>query len=117
CRRMGIEVLPPDVNSSCMDFTVENNRIRFGLGTVKNVGQGHVEAIVAEREANGPYKDIYDFCKRIDLRVINRRVLESLNKAGAFDETKWNRRQVEFALDAALSEGQLSQRDRDIGQI
>ncbi|GMW03451.1 MAG: DNA-directed DNA polymerase [Candidatus Hydrogenedentota bacterium] len=116
-RRMGIEVLPPDVNSSCLDFTVERNRIRFGLGTIKNVGTGHVDAIVSERENAGPYKDIYDFCKRIDLRLINKRVLESLNKAGAFDETKWNRRQVDHAIEQAMNEGQASQRDRDIGQI
>lgn len=116
CRRLNIDVLPPDVNFSYTGFTVEGNRIRFGLGAVKNVGIGPVEAITAERDANGPFKDIFDFCKRIDSRQINRRVIESLNKAGAFASTGWNRRQVEHVLDAAIDEGQLSQRDRDSGQ-
>ncbi|NUM56362.1 MAG: DNA polymerase III subunit alpha [Candidatus Hydrogenedentes bacterium] len=116
CRRLNIDVLPPDINSSYTGFTVEGNSIRFGMGAVKNVGAGPVEAIAAERDANGPYKDIFDFCKRIDSRLINRRVIESLNKAGAFASTGWNRRQVEQVLDAALNEGQLSQRDRDAGQ-
>ncbi len=116
CRRLGIEVLPPDVNSSYAGFTVESNNIRFGLGAVKNVGAGPVEAITSERDTNGPYKDVFDFCSRIDSRLINKRVIESLNKAGAFASTGWNRRQVEQVLDAAISEGQLSQRERESGQ-
>ncbi len=116
CRRLGIEVLPPDVNFSYAGFTVEGDRIRFGMGAIKNVGEGHVEAIVSEREAAGPFKDIFDLCGRVDSRLINRRVLESLNKAGAFADTHWNRRQVEMVLDAAISEGQLSQKEREAGQ-
>jgi DNA polymerase III subunit alpha len=116
CRQLGIKVLPPDVNTSCYAFTVEGNAIRFGIGAVKNVGEGPVEAIVTERDADGPFKDIFDFCGRIDSRLINRRVIESLNKAGAFASTSWNRRQVEDTLDSALSEGQISQRERAAGQ-
>jgi DNA polymerase-3 subunit alpha len=116
CRRMGIEILPPDVNHSCYGFNVEGSAIRFGMGAVKNVGRDPVEAIQAEREANGPYADIFDFCARLDSRVLNRRVLESLNRAGAFESTGWNRRQVEESLESALSEGQINQRERAAGQ-
>ena len=116
CRRLGIEVLPPDVNSSCYVFTVENDCIRFGLGAVKNVGEGPVETIVTERDVNGPFKDVFDFCGRVDTRQINHRVIESLNRAGAFAGTGWNRHQVDHVLDDALGEGQVSQRDRQAGQ-
>ena len=116
CRRLRIEVLPPDVNSSESAFTVENDSIRFGMGAVKNVGEGAVEAIVAERDENGLFKDIFDFCGRVDTRTINSRVLESLNRAGAFASTGWNRRQVEASIEAALSEGQISQKERESGQ-
>ncbi len=116
CRRLGIEVLPPDVNSSDRAFAVEGDRIRFGMAGIKNVGENAVVAIIAERDANGPFKDIFDFCTRIDSRQVNRRVIESLNRAGAFASTGWGRRQVEDSLDAALGEGQLSQRERDSGQ-
>jgi DNA polymerase III subunit alpha len=115
CRRMGIEVLPPDVNSSARDFTVVGNKIRFGMGAIKNVGDNAVEAIVNER-ANGPYRDVFDFCGRLDSRVTNRRIVESLNRAGAFDSTGWNRREVEESLEDALQGGQISQRERDAGQ-
>ncbi|MCC6490724.1 MAG: DNA polymerase III subunit alpha [Candidatus Hydrogenedentes bacterium] len=116
CRRIGITVLPPDVNGSYTGFTVEGDCIRFGMGAIKNVGEGPVGAITRERDANGPFKDLFDFCGRIDSRMVNRRVIESLNKAGAFASTGWNRRQVEASLDAALSEGQLSQKERAAGQ-
>ncbi|MBI5094728.1 MAG: DNA polymerase III subunit alpha [Candidatus Hydrogenedentes bacterium] len=117
CRRMGIQVLPPDVNKSYSGFTVEGESIRFGMGAVKNVGGGPVESIVSERDKDGPFKDIFDFCSRIDTRAVNRRVIESLNKAGAFASTGWNRCQVDHVLDSALSEGQISQRERASGQF
>ncbi len=86
CRRMGTPVLGPDVNESSYRFTVNaKGEIRFGLGGVKGVGEGAVEAIVNEREANGPYQSIYDVCKRIDLRQANKKTIESLGFAGAFD--------------------------------
>jgi DNA polymerase-3 subunit alpha len=88
-RRMGIEVLPPDVNSSQMDFTIEDEpsevqgpAIRYGLCAIKNVGEGPVEVILAAREEGGPFTDLDDFCQRVDLRHVNRRALESLIKAG-----------------------------------
>jgi len=116
CRRMGIAVLPPDVNRSYTGFTVEGDAVRFGLGAIKNVGEAPTIAIVNERKENGPYKDIFDFCARLDSKQTNRRLIESLNKAGAFTNTGWNRRQVENVLDAALNEAQIAQRERLLGQ-
>jgi len=116
CRRLDIEVLPPDVNKSYAGFTVEGASIRFGLGAVKNVGEGAVELIVAEREAGGGFEDIFDFFSRLDSGQVNRRLVESLNRAGAFAGTGWNRRQVEMALDAAIEEGQIAHRERESGQ-
>jgi len=116
CRRMGIEVLPPDINKSYTGFTVEGDKIRFGMSAVKNVGEGPTEAIVKERDNGEPFKDIFDFCRRLDTRCINHRFIESLNKAGAFLSTGWNRRQIEEMIDAALSEGQIAQRERESGQ-
>ena len=115
CRRMNIAVLPPDVNHSMLNFAVEGDAIRFGLSAVRNVCEGPAKAIVAER-ANGPYTDIYDFCKRVDTSSANARVVESLNRAGAFASTGWNRRQVDSAVEKALNEGQVVQRDKAIGQ-
>jgi DNA polymerase-3 subunit alpha len=90
CSKLGIEVLPPDVNASQENFSVERRpdgsmAIRFGLGVIKNVGAAAVEGIIAEREAHGPYRDIEDFCRRADLSSANSRALEHLAKAGAFD--------------------------------
>ena len=86
CRRMGIPVLGPDVNESGLKFTVnKQGKIRFGLGAVKGVGEAAVEAIVKEREANGPFTDIFDLVRRVNLRAANRKALESLAYAGAFD--------------------------------
>ncbi len=95
CRPMGIEVLVPDVNRSVSDFAAvieldadtgtEKRSIPFGLSAVRNVGEGLVALIVAEREANGPFVDFYDFCERVDFQVLNKRTIESLIKAGGFD--------------------------------
>jgi len=84
-RAMGIEVLPPDINRSGFDFKVVGEEILFGLSAVKNVGEGAAQAILAERERRGPFKSLGDFLKRLDERVVNKRTLESLIKAGAFD--------------------------------
>jgi len=116
CRRLGIQVLPPDVNQSDTDFTVVGDNICFGMSAIKNVGEEATRAIVRERLENGPYADIYAFCTRLDTRMVNKRCIESLNRAGAFLSTGWNRRQVEAALDQALAEGQSARRDRDAGQ-
>ncbi len=116
CRRLGIDVLPPDVNHSDKAFAVDGSNIRFGMCAIKNVGEGPTEKIVAEREANGPFKDIFDFCARCETRVVNKKLIESLNRVGAFDSTEWNRRQVEAVLENAMSEAQITQRDREAGQ-
>ncbi len=116
CRRVGIRVLPPDVNRGRLRFAVSGGDIVFGLIAVKNVGDGPARTIVEERDANGAYADIYDFCARIEGRQVNRRLIESLNKAGGFDGTGWTRAQVDAALDSALAAAQRSQRDRAAGQ-
>ncbi len=85
CRGMGIEVLPPDVNESDVRFSVPGNKIRFGMAAVKNVGEGAVMELIAERDSGGPFKSFRDFCERIDGRDINKRCVESLIKCGAFD--------------------------------
>jgi DNA polymerase-3 subunit alpha len=116
CREMGIRVLPPDVSQSDLNFTPAAESIRFGLGAVKNVGQGAVEAIVLAREAEGPFRSIYDFCDRVNMNSVNRRVMESLVKAGAFDSTGANRAQLTEALDRAIESGMRSWRDKEMGQ-
>ena len=88
CRRLGIEVLPPDVHRSGLDFTVESDAIRFGLLAIKNVGHGAIESIVAARTEGGAFKSLADFCNRIDLRLVNRRVLESLIRVGGAERTR-----------------------------
>ncbi|MGE4288431.1 MAG: DNA polymerase III subunit alpha [Salinivirgaceae bacterium] len=86
CRRMGLKVFGPDVNLSYKKFTVDKNGdVRFGMAAIKNVGEGAVENIITERDKNGPYKDIYDFVERIDLRSVNRKTFEALAQAGGFD--------------------------------
>lgn len=86
CRRMGMKVLGPDVNESSINFSVnQNGEIRFGLGAIKGVGENAVEAIVQERKENGPYKDIFDLVKRVNLRTVNKKTVENLVLAGAFD--------------------------------
>jgi DNA polymerase-3 subunit alpha len=116
CREMGIRVLPPDINQSDLNFTPAGDSIRFGLGAVKNVGHGAVEAIVAARHAGGAFSSIYDFCERVNLNSLNRRVMESLIKAGALDSTSGNRAQLMEALDRALESGIRATRDREMGQ-
>ena len=117
CRNLGIDVLPPDVNRSEPAFSVEGVNIRFGLGAVKNVGEGPCKTIVEDREQNGPYKDIFDFCVRMVGQTISARVIESLNKAGAFTGTGWNRRQVSEVTEQAISLAQIRQRELESGQI
>ena len=84
CREMRIEILPPDINESFKHFAVIGNQIRFGLTAVKNVGDAAIDIILAEREGNGKFQSLYDFCQRVDLRKVNRRVIESLIKCGSF---------------------------------
>jgi DNA polymerase-3 subunit alpha len=116
CRRTGIEVLAPDINMSGGAFTVENDCVRFGLNAIKHVGEGPVDAIVRGRDDEGPFRDVFEFCARLDSKSVNRRLVEALTRAGAFASTGWNRRQIESELDNAIGEGQLSQRERAAGQ-
>ncbi len=117
CRRIGITVLPPDINKSEVGFSIENKSIRFGLGVIKNVGLGVCEMIVNERKENGEYKDIFDFCSRLNPRQINKRVLENLIKAGAMDSFGSTRQSLFETIDVALSEGQRIIKERESGQI
>jgi DNA polymerase-3 subunit alpha len=115
-RELGLEVLPPDVNESGFKFTVVGERrIRFGLGAVRNVGWGAIESIIAARR-DGAFTDVWDFVERIDLRLCNKRVLESLVAAGACDSLGGHRKQLVEALEPALAEAQLLQQDREAGQ-
>jgi DNA polymerase-3 subunit alpha len=115
-QEMEIDVLPPDVNLSSVRFRPIEKTIRFGMAGVKNVGTAAVESIVAEREANGPYKDLVDFCSRIDGSMVNRKVIESLVKCGAFDFTGMSRGRVFNGVDFAMSRAASAQRDRQQGQ-
>jgi len=116
CRAMGIRVDPPDVNVSAVKFSVSGGAIRFGLAAIKNVGEAAMEAILATRERDGRFASLEDFCARVDLRLVNRRVLESLVKAGAFDSLGLPRAHLMATLDAAMEAGQRQQRERAEGQ-
>ncbi len=116
CRRLGIAVLQPDVHASHLEFTVEGPAIRFGLLAVKNVGQGAIESIIAARESGGPFRSLPDFCNRIDLRLVNKRVLESLARVGALNAFG-HPAQLLVALDDVLAAAQADQRERASGQI
>ncbi|MEZ0240720.1 MAG: OB-fold nucleic acid binding domain-containing protein, partial [Chloroflexota bacterium] len=115
CRRMSIDVLPPDVHRSHLEFTVEGDQIRFGLLAVKNVGQGAIESIIAARAEGGEFRSLTDFCTRIDLRLANRKVLEALIKVGALDAFG-HPAQLLLGLDDAIGSAQATQRDRITGQ-
>jgi DNA polymerase-3 subunit alpha len=116
-RKLGIEVLPPDVNASVDGFSIEAGKIRFGMTAIKGVGAGAVEAMVKGREADGLYADLYDFCARLESTTCNRLALEALIKCGAMDSLPGNRAQKLAILDNALDMGQSMARDRAAGQI
>ena len=117
CRDLGIRVLPPDVNDSDMFFTViEDSGIRFGLAAIKNVGEGAVEAVLTARRQGGRFTALFDFCERVDLRAVNRRVVESFIKSGSFDSLDPRRASLFSAIDYAMDAGQKLQRDREQGQ-
>ncbi|HEY3193200.1 MAG TPA: DNA polymerase III subunit alpha, partial [Solirubrobacterales bacterium] len=116
CDEMGIEVLPPDVNTSDHGFVVSGNSIRFGLDAVKNVGHVAVQAILDARAEGGEFASIWDFCERVDTRAVNKRAVECLVKCGALDSTGASRRGMLGALPAATAFGQRSQEDSRMGQ-
>jgi DNA polymerase III subunit alpha len=117
CREKGIVVLPPDVNLSQLDFTVVEDKIRFGLAAIKNVGAGAIESILEAKNNGGPFKSLIDFCKRVDLRRVNRRVVESLIKCGAFDSLGVGRARLMAFLSDALDVAAQHQKDATENQF
>jgi DNA polymerase-3 subunit alpha len=116
CEEMGIEVLPPDVNSSAHGFVVSGKSIRFGLDAVKNVGHQAVGAIIEAREGGGPFSSIWDFCDRVDARAVNKRAIECLIKCGALDSTGGSRKGMLEVLSQAQASASKSQEDARRGQ-
>jgi DNA polymerase-3 subunit alpha len=117
CRRMGIRVLPPDVNEGHVDFrATPRGDIQYGLAAIRNVGRSAIEAMIHARREHGPFEDVFDLAGRVDLRLVNRRVLESLVSAGALDSLRGHRAQQMKAVPVALDLGQRIQRERDSGQ-
>lgn len=117
CRRMGISILPPDINASSATFSVDGGAIRFGLAAVRNVGEAAIAELEAVREKDGAFQSLQDFCSRVDLRTVNKRVVESLIKCGAFDSLKAYRSQLLAVLDDAIQMAVRDQRDAASGQI
>jgi DNA polymerase-3 subunit alpha len=139
CKRMGIPILPPDVNRSSLKFSPEmwegplrpesrdaevaptlngrQNAIRYGLAAIKNVGEGAMELAIAEREARGEFSSLEDFCRRLDSRIANRKMLESLVKSGAFDFLGRERAELFACIDESLAGATASHRDRASGQV
>ena len=112
CREKKIEVLPPDVNESRQDFTVGDGKIRFGLAAVKNVGLAAIQSILTSREEKGRFHSLADFCSKVDLRKVNKRVIESLIKCGAFDSTGSSRAQLLAGLEEAMEWSQNREREQ-----
>jgi DNA polymerase-3 subunit alpha len=116
CRHHEIPILPPDINKSDTEFTVDGTQIRFGLVAVKNVGESAIESIIASR-TDQLFESLFDFCERVDLKKVNKRVIESLIKCGAFDSTGAKRSQMMAALESALEYGQRVQKERTDPQM
>ena len=117
CRSMGIQLLPPDVNASGANFTVDGQNIRYGLVAIKGIGWGAIESLVAEREANGPFTDFEDFCRRMSGGELNRRAIENLIKAGAFDSMGCKRKALIQIAGAVIDSIAQSVRDNISGQL
>ncbi|MGB7521099.1 MAG: OB-fold nucleic acid binding domain-containing protein [Spirulinaceae cyanobacterium] len=118
CQNMGIEVEPPHINRSQVDFTPVAEKILFGLSAVRNLGQGAIEAILqARKEAKGTFRSLADLCARVDLRVVNRRALEALIYCGAFDSLEPNRNQLIHDLDPLISWAQSRAKEKEMGQF
>src|SRR6266513_2460656 len=121
CQRMGLTILPPDINKSALKFTPESHdgkmAIRYGLAAIKNVGEAAMQMSIQERERAGEYTSLEDFCGRIGTRIANRKMLESLIKAGAFDFVGRDRAELFACIDESLSCAAAAQRDRTVGQV
>ena len=116
CQKHGVKVLAPDINKSFSDFAPDEDNIRFGLGAIKNVGEAVIENICKEREANGEYKSLYDFCTRVDLKSLNKRTMESLIRAGAFANIEKSRKQLMYNLDSIIAQAQRENESKALGQ-
>ncbi len=120
CKRMGVAILPPDINRSLLEFAPERASdgiaVRYGLAGIKNVGEAAMEAVVRERQAGGEFAGIDDFCARLDSRVVNRKILESLVKAGAFDFSRRDRAELFASIEQAMASAAQAHRDRASGQ-
>jgi len=116
CREMGIAVHPPDINRSGLDFTVEESALRFGLGAIKNVGDGTIEAILAARDRVGSFASLSGLCREVDGRSMNRKALESLIKCGALDGFGASRAQLMRSLDGCVASAHKEVRDQQAGQ-
>lgn len=115
-RSLDFEILPPDVNASGVRFTPQAKAIRFGLAGIKNIGEGAAAALVSERTAGGPFQGLLDLCTRLDTRLVNRKVIETLIRCGACDSFGMHRAQLFNAVEAALSRAETTRRDRQSGQ-
>ncbi|HEV3064119.1 MAG TPA: DNA polymerase III subunit alpha, partial [Chthoniobacterales bacterium] len=121
CERLGVTILPPDVNLSDLKFVPETREdkrgIRYGLAAIKNIGEGAMQSAIVEREENGPFKSIEDYCSRLDSKSVNRKILENLIRAGAFDFTGRDRAELFGRIDQSLATGASAHRDRRSGQV
>ena len=116
CREMGIRVLPPDINSGGLYFSASREDIQFGLAAIRNVGESAIGAILTCRDEDGHFTDFDQFCEKVDLRTVNRRVLEALIKSGTFDSIGSSRKSMMEGLDRSIEQGQKAQRDKLSGQ-
>ncbi len=116
CRRMKVPVLPPDVNRSDVMFDVIGDKLNFGLAAIRGVSEQAIKALVAERNAKGPFKDIFDLCERVDPKILPKGTLEILIKAGALDSFGPNRAQHMAMVDRAVQQGAGRARDKTGGQ-
>lgn len=114
--KYGIKVLPPDINKSYLEYAPDDKNIRFGLASIKQVGEGVIEEIIKEREANGDFKSIYDFIKRVDVKCANKRALEGLIKAGAFSTIEKSRKQLMDNLEYITSTASKEAKEKESGQ-
>jgi DNA polymerase-3 subunit alpha len=117
CRNMGLKVFPPCVNRSDKDFKIDGDEIVFGLQAIKNIGDNAIDAILEERKRNGEFKDIFDYCERVNLRLANKRVLEALIKSGSMDCFKRKRSQLINVMEDAIANGQKQQKMKENGII
>ncbi len=116
CKSMGIKILPPNINRSEKEFSVHGKEVLFGLKAIKNMGEAAINAIIEERQKNGPFTNIFNFCSRLDSTAVNKTVLESLIASGAMDELEGTRAQKWAVIEQALSYNTGAQRDKRVGQ-